>query len=180
MKMEAHKSSGIRELITCLCDVFGRRAMACRPVFSRYPSQAVLAAGGRGMALASPDPTMSRALGSPWHRQPQVAPGHGAISLFPPQCSCVCWDHQRAGAPSHPILLVGLSKSSACPQVLCSWDADGPELTHHSCALPGGRNGTTRDVSLEYWMWGESCLFPPSALASGHKRRYLAVLALCS
>lgn len=123
MKMEAHKSSGIRELIKCLCYVFGHRAMVCRPVFSRCPCRAVLTAGAKARLWLPPGPTMSRALGSPWHRQPQVAPGLGAISLFPSQSSCVCWDHQRARAPSHPILLADMSKSCACPRVLlgCRW-----------------------------------------------------------
>lgn len=170
VKMEAHKSSGIRELTKCLCDVFGRRAMVCRPVFSRYPSWAVLAAGGQGMALTSPGPAMSRALGSPWHRQPQVAPQPGAISLFLSPCSCVCWDSPARWGPatSHPpcwsqqILrlptsapLMGCRWPRAHSPLLCSWW----QKWHHEGCVP------------RYWTWAESCLFPPLALTSSHKRQ---------
>lgn len=150
VKMEAHKSSGTTKLIKCLCDVLVCRAMVCRSVFSRYPKWAVLAEGAKEW-LDFPGPG---ALGS----LAQAASG-GTMPwchhLVPFQCSWVCWDQQQARAPSHPVL-PGLCNSSAHPRLLHWGDADGPELTHCSCALPGGRNGTMRDV-------GENFLFPPLA-----------------
>ena len=104
-------------------------AKACSPVFSRYPSWAVLAAGGWGMALTSPGPVMSRGLGSLWHRQPHVAPWHGPISLSPSQGSCAYWDHQRARSPSHPIFPVGVRKSSVSPQVRLGCGRSRAQLT---------------------------------------------------
>lgn len=45
MKMEVHKSSGIREFMKSLHSTFGCRVPACRPAFSRHSSRAMLAAG---------------------------------------------------------------------------------------------------------------------------------------
>lgn len=100
-------------------------------------------------------PTVRRGLRSPWHRQPQVAPGHGAIGLFPPHYSCVCWDHQRARASvtSQPPFV-----SANPPSAHEFWDADGPELTHY--ALPSARNGTaTGNVSPESGCGGKVAFF---------------------
>lgn len=87
--------------------------------------------------------------------------------------------HQHVGAPPHPILLVGLSKSSACPRVLRSWDADGPGLTHHSCA-PGDRNGTMKDVSPGIGRGRKVAFFLHWLLLQVTKDKDLAVPALRS
>lgn len=62
----------------------------------------------------------------------------------------------------------------------CSWVADGPEHTHCSCAVPGGRNGTTRDVSLHVGCGGKVAFFLHWLLLQATKGKDLAVPELCS
>lgn len=61
-------------------------------------------------------------------------------SFFPSHHSCIHWDLQCAGAPSHPILLPAPSTASACTPGLCSWGANSPGLALHSWVLLSGRN----------------------------------------
>lgn len=106
LKTEAHKSSGIREVIKCLCDVFGCRAMLCRPVLFRYPSRAVLTAGGWGMALASRAPQRRGVWGAHdagslrWHQ------GTVPSACFLLTAAVFAGTASVPGPPSHPSLLL--------------------------------------------------------------------------
>lgn len=136
MKMEVHKSSGIREFMKSLHSTFGCRVPVCRPAFSRHSSRAMLAAGDH------------RQLSHPCFLRQATLQGAGSLrchegpvsSFFPSHHGCVRWDLQRAGAPSRPILLAAPSTASACTPGLCSWDANSPGLALRSWALLGSRN----------------------------------------
>lgn len=128
MKMEAHKSSRIRDLTKCLCNIFGCRALVCRPVLSSYPNSDVHAVGGQGMAFTSLS----------------AAPSHLTllVTANPPL--------RRYRWPRAPL-----------PLLSSSWW----QKWHRRC-VP------------DYWMWGQSCIFPSLALASSTNYKDLIIPAL--
>lgn len=71
--------------------------------FPDTPAKLCLLQGGKER-LSLPWSCNEKGSDGLWHRQPQVAPGHGAISLFLSQLNQVCWDDQCARSPitSHP------------------------------------------------------------------------------
>lgn len=126
---------------------------------------------GQGRALSIPGPAMCGALRS----LAQAASGGTtpwSITLFPSQCSCVCWGQQQARAVLHPMHILCLSRSA--PLRGWRWPRALSVLLCPSCCS----NGTTRDVSLGIGC-GQSCLFPPLPLPV-IKDKVLIVPALCS